>query len=193
MELYTSIRQLIKRLDEGGLRYAVIGGIAMAMRGVQRATFDLDFLLMLEDMASAREILLQEGYACVYQSENVSHFQKTGGALARVDVLHAFRGPSLSMLQRAEKLPLGDSCLVPVLQIEDLIGLKVQAATNDPMRALGDWSDIYRLVIQAADSTKAMNWPLIEDYLVLFRCAPKLSELKDLYERHYRPGKTANP
>jgi hypothetical protein len=184
MDLYTSIRHVITRLDEGGLRYAVIGGIAMAMRGVQRATFDLDFLLMLEDMGAAREILTQEGFHCVFQSENVSHFQKRGSALPRVDVLHAFRGPSLSMLQRAEKLPLGDSCLVPVLITEDLIGLKIQAAHNDPKRELGDWNDIYRLVIEAAHSNQALNWSLIGDYLELFGYGTKLNALKDLHERH---------
>lgn len=113
---------------------------------------------MLEDMPSARALLAADGYACVYESANVSHFQKPGDGLARVDVLHAFRGPSLSMLSRAERLPLGESCLVPVLQIEDLIGLKVQAATNDPARAPGDWGDIFRLVMHAAASGHHLDW-----------------------------------
>ncbi len=185
MELHNAICQLITRLDGAGLRYAVIGGMAMAMRGVQRATFDLDFLLMLDDMDPAREILTEAGYACVFQSDNVSHFQKQGGALARVDVLHAFRGPSLSMLKRAERMPLSEaSCLVPVARIEDLIGLKVQAASNDPARSPGDWSDIYRLVMHTAEQGQPLDWALLEDYLIIFEAEAKLSELKALYERH---------
>lgn len=35
MDLYEAIRRLVLRLDEAGLRYALIGGMAMAMRGVQ--------------------------------------------------------------------------------------------------------------------------------------------------------------
>jgi Uncharacterised nucleotidyltransferase len=186
MDLYQAIRQLVSRLDEAGLRYAVIGGMAMALRGVQRATFDLDFLLMLEDLATTRRLLSEEGYECVFQSENVSHFQHAagGGGLARVDILHAFRGPSLSMLQRAERLPLGEDCRLPVLQIEDLIGLKVQAAHNDPARAPGDWSDIYRLVIHAATAARPLNWDLVNEYLVLFRLEARLPELKELHARH---------
>lgn len=184
MDLYQCISQLIARLDQAELRYAVIGGMAMALRGVQRATFDLDFLLMLDDLPAARAVLVAEGYDCVYQSENVSHFQKAGGGLARVDVLHAFRGPSLSMLSRAERLPLGESCVLPVVQLEDLIGLKVQAATNDPWRAPGDWSDIGRLLIHAAETARPLDWALVQDYLAIFRCEAKLPELKALYEGH---------
>ncbi len=95
------------------------------------------------------------------------------------------------MLSRAERLPLGESCLVPVLQIEDLIGLKVQAATNDPARAPGDWSDIFRLVIHAADSGRPLEWGLVADYLAIFGCDPRLTELKALYERHLGSRETA--
>jgi hypothetical protein len=184
VDFQQAITQLVSRLDEARLRYAVIGGMGMALRGVQRATFDVDFLLMLEDLAAARGILSGEGYECVYESANVSHFQKSGGSLARVDILHAFRGPSLSMLERAERLPLGETCLLPVVQIEDMVGLKVQAATNDPARAPGDWSDIYRLVIHAASLPRPLNWALIEDYLSVFRQEAKLAELKELHARH---------
>jgi hypothetical protein len=162
--------------------------MAMAMRGVQRATFDLDFLIMISDLDKTRRILVEEGYQSVYQSENVSHYLNPTGGLSRVDVLHAFRGPSLSMLRRAERLALGETCHVPVLQIEDIIGLKVQAATNDPSRELGDWNDIYRLVIHAAEirTQKAFNWLLVSDYLATFDCSSKLAELESLYARHLR-------
>ncbi len=188
MDLFNSIRRLGACLDDAKVNYALIGGMAMAMRGVQRATFDLDFLIMLSDLEITRRILVEQGYLSVYESENVSHYHNPTGGLARVDVLHAFRGPSLSMLQRAERLPLGESCHLPVLQIEDLIGLKVQAASNDPARALGDWNDIHRLVIQAAEASpqRAFNWLLVGDYLAAFDRASKLSELESLYERHFR-------
>jgi hypothetical protein len=188
LDLFNSIRRLTTCLDEAGVKYALIGGMAMAMRGVQRATFDLDFLIMSSDLEITRQILAVQGYQSVYQSENISHFENPTDGLARVDLLHAFRGPSLSMLDRAERLSFGESCQLPVLQIEDLIGLKVQAASNDPARALGDWNDIYRLVIQAAETSasKAFNWLLISDYLDTFDCSSKLAELETLYERHLR-------
>lgn len=40
------IDQVCGRLDAAGIRYALIGGFAMALRGVQRATMDLDWELL---------------------------------------------------------------------------------------------------------------------------------------------------
>lgn len=184
MDLVASISKISSGLDSAGVNYAVIGGMAMAMRGVQRATFDLDFLLMLSDLSAAQVALEQEGYTRVYHSENVSHFEKTGASLFRVDILHAFRGPSLSMLKRAERLPLNENCSLPVLQIEDIIGLKIQAQTNDPRRSLGDWNDIYRLIQYSAEKGCSLDWDRVFDYLEIFHLESKLPELKKLYEDH---------
>lgn len=49
MHFLKVIGTITRQLDAEGVRYALIGGFAMALRGVQRATVDLDFILMLED------------------------------------------------------------------------------------------------------------------------------------------------
>lgn len=69
------IRRVVEALETQGIRYALIGGFAMALRGVQRATMDLDFILMLEDMRKADGILREFGYECVHQSPNVSQYR----------------------------------------------------------------------------------------------------------------------
>ncbi|MSU25519.1 MAG: hypothetical protein EXS37_21060 [Opitutus sp.] len=56
------LTELSGRLDAAGIRYALIGGFAMALRGVQRATMDLDFLLMLDDLDKAHAIFGELGY-----------------------------------------------------------------------------------------------------------------------------------
>lgn len=185
MDLVASIARISSALDAVEVNYAVIGGMAMAMQGVQRATFDLDLLLMLSDLKAAQAVLAQEGYTRVYHSENVSHYEKLGAALYRIDLLHAFRGPSLSMLKRAPRLPLSEDCSLRVLTIEDLIGLKIQALTNDPRRALSDWNDIHRLIIQAAETSRSLEWDRVSDYLDIFQLRAKLPELKHLYESHF--------
>ncbi len=185
MTLLHSISQLVARLDARNINFAVIGGMAMALRGVQRATFDLDFLLMFSDLPAAHATLEVEGYSRIHHSENVSHYENPSSVLVRVDILHAFRGPSLGMLKRAERLSLGTNCHLPVLQIEDIIGLKIQALVNDPARALGDWSDIHRLIAHSAESKRLVNWDLISEYLSIFNLESKLEELKHLYEDHH--------
>ena len=101
MDFVSVIDKVIRQLDKEGVRYALIGGFAMGLRGVQRATVDLDFILMLEDLDTADKVFSQSGYTRTYFSENVSHYESRNLDLGRIDILHAFRGPSLSMLDRA--------------------------------------------------------------------------------------------
>jgi hypothetical protein len=169
------------RLDAGHVRYALIGGMAMALRGVQRATMDLDFILMLEDLGKADRILDELGYRREFHSENVSHYRHPEDAWGRIDILHAFRGPSLAMLRRAERLPVGAGLTLPVATTEDIIGLKIQAIANDPARAIADWHDIGLLVAAAREQRLALDWELLEDYLRLFHFEDKLTDLKSLH------------
>jgi hypothetical protein len=71
------------------------------------------------------------GYECRYRTENVSQYLSPLRLFGEVDFLHAFRTPTLGMLQRAQNRSLfGESVSARVLRIEDLIGLKVQAMVN---------------------------------------------------------------
>jgi hypothetical protein len=182
MDLVVSLSRLGRRFDEAGIRYALIGGLAMALRGVQRATFDLDFLLMLSDLDAADSILNAEGCTRVYKSENVSHYQHPAPGGLRVDILHAFRGPSLGMLGRADRLELTPGCSLPVLRIEDIVGLKIQALVNNPARALGDWNDIHRLIRHAGEQAAPLEWELIADYLEIFNLSDRLLGLRGVYD-----------
>lgn len=163
------------------MRYALIGGLAMAFRGVQRTTLDADFILLADDLDTCHSILESLGYRRAFHSENVSHYSAALPALGRVDLLHAFRPATLGMLQRAERLPLTADCSIPVVQTEDLIGLKVQAACNDPTRADGDWSDIHQLVRYVGQSGQTLDWKLLGDYLALFDQSHHLTSLQDLH------------
>lgn len=178
MDFDVVIRRLAADLEAAGIRYALIGGFAMAMRGVQRATVDLDFILMLEDLKKAHLILRGLGYERVFHSENVSHYLSPDRRWGRIDILHAFRGPTLGMLKRAEKLPVLDGVLLPVVQIEDIIGLKVQAAVNAPERSARDWADIRMILEMAAGQSRAIDWELLADYLAIFNLQAKLPELR---------------
>jgi predicted nucleotidyltransferase len=175
------IRQVVGALDAHGVRYALIGGFAMALRGVQRATMDLDFILMLEDLGKADEIITGCGYRRVFHSANVSHYVSPAEDWGRIDILHAFRGPTLGMLNRAEAIPLWDGLSIRVVHVEDIIGLKVQASVNDPARAERDWGDIRLLLESAGEKGAIVDWTLLTDYLELFGLGAKLVDLKGYY------------
>lgn len=172
------IRRLVDELEKGGVSYALIGGFAMALRGVQRGTVDLDFILMLDHLSTADGVLTGCGYVRVFRSENVSHYESTDRDWGRIDILHAFRGPSLGMLERAEFVEVVDGVRVKVVQVEDLIGLKIQALVNNPSRADRDWMDIKMLLEASAQQRTNVDWELVADYLDIFRMNDKLSELR---------------
>ncbi len=168
------LAELGGRFDAAGIRYALIGGFAMALRGAPRATLALDFLLMLDDLEKAHAIFGELGYRREFHSANVSHYAGSGPDWGRVDILHAFRGPSLGMLGRAERIRIDADLSLPVAQTEDIIGLKLQALKNDLSRAVGDWNDIVLLVAAAARERRAFDWVLVEDYLRLFNLDDRL-------------------
>lgn len=58
------INAVCGQLDAAGVRYALIGGFAMALRGVQRATMDLDFILMLETLNAHRVTGTTSTFSC---------------------------------------------------------------------------------------------------------------------------------
>lgn len=172
------IRRVVRTFEAAEIHYALIGGFAMALRGVQRATMDLDFILMLEDMAKADEILRAAGYERIFHSPNVSQYQSPERDWGRIDILHAFRGPTLGMLKRAEALPVLDDLTIRVVQVEDIIGLKVQAVVNNPARETRDWADIRMILEAAREQGTAIDWTLVTDYLKIFGLEARLAELK---------------
>jgi predicted nucleotidyltransferase len=175
------IAEVGRQLDAAHVRYALIGGFAMALRGVQRATMDLDFILMIEDLEIAHGILEELGYRREFHSKNVSHYLAAESEWGRIDILHAFRKPTLGMLERSERLRISAGLELPVVHMEDLIGLKVQASVNDPTRAIHDWDDIRLLLEAARCQGVAIDWGLVEDYLRLFGLEAKLAQLKIIH------------
>jgi hypothetical protein len=178
MDFELVLRRVVGALEAGGIHYAVIDGFAMALRGVQRAIMDLDFILMLEDMGKADLILSDCGYERVFHSENVSHYSSGSQDWGRIDILHAFRGPTLGMLKRAESLPVLEGLAIKVVRIEDIVGLKVQASVNNPARAAQDWADIRMILGAAGEQGRLVDWALVADYLAIFHLDAKLDELK---------------
>ena len=181
MNFQKVFKEVTSQLDESGIRYALIGGFAMPLRGVQRATVDLDFILMLEDLEKAEAIFTRAGYQRAFQSENVSHYISEDTELGRIDILHAYRGPTLSMLERADRIETGGESSLPVVQIEDIVGLKIQASVNDPRRKTRDYADIRMMLETSNETGRSIDWELLEDYLDLFKIGSELSELKSWY------------
>jgi hypothetical protein len=166
------------RLDARGCRWAVIGGVALGVYGVPRATVDVDLLLDASCAERLEELLADLPYELNYRWEESSHFAPTSAECCPLDVLHAHRPHSLAMLSRARRVPLPESDLaIPVVELEDLFGLKVQAMINDPDRRRGELVDMRALLEAAAARHEPVDLARIREYFVLFSVEHELEEL----------------
>ncbi|MBI5056793.1 MAG: nucleotidyltransferase family protein [Nitrospirae bacterium] len=179
MDFKLVLDKLLTLFREQNIQYALMGGFALAAWGVPRGTVDMDFLVQRDDMEKIDGIMKGLGYECRYKSENVSQYLSPVKVFGEVDFLHAFRSPSLKMLQRAEeKKYFGETLSVRVLKVEDLIGFKVQAIANNKDRTASDMADIEALLVFNKTS---IDWSLLEEYFSLFGLSDQLRELRMKY------------
>jgi hypothetical protein len=135
--------RLLTFFHENNVRYALIGGFALALHGVSRSTVDIDFLVHRDDLSKIDTIMKELGYNCIYRSEDVSQFTSPLKVFGEVDFIHAFRDISVEMLERVEQKGIfHDAILIKVLRVEDLIAFKVQAIANDESRKALDLNDV---------------------------------------------------
>ena len=119
------------------------------------------------------------GYKKVFFSENASQYVSPAAEMGEVDFLHAFRPISLKMLAEAENIPVfSNEATVKVLKAEDIIGLKVQALTNDPSRKNVDLADIESLMCLHGSR---LDWQLVQSYFELFEQGDLFKSLRGQY------------
>jgi len=175
------LKTLVAEFDRLQIRYAAIGGFALGVLGAPRATMDLDFLVHRNDLAKLDEVLTTLRYRRVFHTENVSQYRHDDGVWGSVDFIHAFRKISLAMLQRAKSYPaFGGKQNVKAVDPEDVIGLKVQAMSNDPARRSQELTDIERLTAQYG--TK-LDWDRIQEFYDLFGLGEEAKKLKERFGR----------
>lgn len=177
MDFKITIKNLLSKFKKEGVRYALIGGFALGAHGVSRATMDIDFLVHRDDVPKIDKIMKELGYECRYKTENVSQYFSPLKIFGSVDFLHAFRELSVGMLERSEEISiLNDTVTVKVANVEDLIGLKIQAMANDESRKTADLADIELLLAQ---NSKLLDWELVEKYFSMFGFHEVFSKLKE--------------
>ena len=62
MNVFDEFRQLVMELEKHEVRYALVGGVAMAFYAEPRFTRDIDILVDFEDYQKAKTVLEKEGY-----------------------------------------------------------------------------------------------------------------------------------
>lgn len=172
------INILQSEFTKKNIDFALLGGLAIHAWGISRTTRDIDVLALLSSAPQIDQIMQQLGYEVLQRTEDVGNYLSKDWEMGRVDIVFAHRRYALEMIQRAKPILLFGSP-VKILTPEDIIGLKVQASSNDPDRIHKDMSDIEALLrLHSRD----VNWDLIREYFQLFKRGDEFNELQKKFK-----------
>lgn len=157
MSLKDTLSTATDLLSKESIPHALIGGFALAAYGVARATQDIDLLVDGSDKANVKGIFTASKFTVVFESEEVLQL----GGFGQLDLLFANREATRGMLKNAKRI---GQFPVPVVLLEDLIGLKIQAYVNDPKREFQDKADILSLL----QNNSGADYTKIKEYADLF-------------------------
>jgi len=178
MDFVAVFQFLVESFRRENIDFALIGGFALQAAGLSRTTKDVDLLILSENTFRIKQIMSAHKYELLHESPDVLNFTSADPDLGRVDFLLAHRKYTLAMLKRAvDKEIFGGRFKIKVLKTEDLIGLKVQASSNDSKRWPQDMADIEALLRLHSGS---LDEAVLKEYFDLFG---RGKELEDLLKR----------
>ena len=122
----------------------------------------------LLNSASDCRWLSTNGFNLIHESLEVLQFSGIG----YIDIILARRPISQAILKDANS---GGPEEMKFVQVEDLIGLKIQAYINDRTRELQDKADIQFLL----ENVGELNWEKIKKYADLFSEWDAINEIKN--------------
>lgn len=163
------IEEVIATFSRRDIRFALIGGLALASHKVVRATQDIDLLTDEHSADAIEQELILLGYRRLHRSADAANYLRGD---ERVDFLYASRPASIELLATAgvHQTPFG---ALHVVSAEGLIAFKLQAYVNNPRRAQ-DLEDI-RALLRANRATLDMK--IVGDYFRLFDRETLLTDL----------------
>ena len=146
-DVFTTLRNLTRRLREENIPYALVGGLALAAHGFVRMTQDVDLLMTPEGLETFKQRFVGRGYALGFSGAQKT-FRDTETQV-RIEVLVsgdypgdgkpkpvAFPDPSNTFTESGG---------MRVIPLETLIELKLASGMSAPHR-LRDLADVQDLI-----------------------------------------------
>jgi hypothetical protein len=146
MQFDEVLREWRDWFEAEGIRYALIGGLAMQAWGRSRFTKDAD--IAVDRDASERVIEHAEsiGYETIHLSEGYSNHLHPTGRLGRLDFMYVDRPTGDKLFSRATRKVVVNDIAMPVAAPEHLAMMKVIAMKNNPPRAAYEGEDVRLLL-----------------------------------------------
>ena len=176
MNLEGLLKLVVQKFEEKKISYALIGGFALHAAGYHRATGDLDFLIHVDHVKAVKNILTSLGYNLIHESEDVLNLSSPWGFIGGIDFIKAHRKYALAMLKRAKPYSIEKNLNIPAIIPEDIIGLKLQAMSNDSSRFTRDLADIEWIM---GHYWGKLKMDLVEEYFKIFSLDDELDRITE--------------
>lgn len=148
-------RRAIELLSGLGVRFAVVGGIAVSFRAIERLTKDLDLAVAVEDDASAQNVVREFSQLGYLIDDVLEHDMADRMATVRmvsqgdnpmyVDLLFASSGIESEIVDTAEEAHIFSDVNVHVATTSALIALKTLSARPSRMRDIVDLQSLFEI------------------------------------------------
>ncbi len=129
-------------LSARGHRYAVAGGVALAVYGHPRLTLDLDLVTEADAQPALIPFMESLGYATLHRSSGFSNHRHQDRARGRVDFIYVKDQTATRLFDGLRTAPGPAGTPIPLPRPEHLIAMKVQAMKNAPERTWQEMADI---------------------------------------------------
>lgn len=155
-----ALRQILADLSKSGLDFALVGGLAVTIRGHERLTRDVDIAVAVsgdEQAESLIHALIGRGYVLVTLLEHAASGRIATARLnvppharttALIDLLFASTGIESEIVSAAEALEVRPGINVKVARLADLIAMKV--LSRDDRTRPQDQQDLLALLNEAS-------------------------------------------
>jgi hypothetical protein len=157
--VFTTLAIAQRALERLNVRFALVGGVAVSIRGTTRFTRDVDLAIAVSDDHQAEQILrtlLSDRYRLVATVEQ-EHTKRLATARLHahgeviVDLLFATTGIETETVADATLVQLPSGPPLPVATVEHLLAMKVLSVSD---ARLQDRMDIQGLLAVSPDLTK---------------------------------------
>jgi hypothetical protein len=182
-DLYKTLQDLTRQLDEAGIPYALIGGLALAQHGFVRMTEDIGILLTPEGLVTFKEQLLGRGYILAFSGAKKTFRATTTGV--RIEVITSGEYPG-DGLPKPVSFPdpaaaAEERGSYRIISLEKLIELKLASGMTAPHRRrdLADVQDLIRSLSLEADFAEKLDPSVQELYAQLWQEAQVEDNLEE--------------
>lgn len=167
MDIKESLKTIVGKFNKQNIDFALIGAFALLQSGIERATRDIDFLILSDDKEKVKKIMNDLTYETVQSTKLFSQFESPVKTFGSIDFLHAGKNEGKQILTNARRHDFFGVQL-KIVAPDDLIGLKVLAYANDPSREKMDKSDIILLREAYINGKIELDLKKIRHYYELF-------------------------